>query len=222
MTTTTHPLDEKHVLEIEGAGSMTETLSGLTAAVLSIVGLAGVDPHLMTPIATIALGIGLSVEGSFRASQYSKLLSMATDGRFEPRELGSGMTTELVAGVVTTLLGVLALFGIAPMPLLPVAVIVAALALTLTSLALSRFNELRVDMLGLSDRARRVTHAAVSTAAGAQGFIGLSTMVLGIVALTLQPGNGWTATLIGLLTLGVSATLSGGALTSRLMRAFKH
>lgn len=220
MSTITQPFEQKHVLEVEGAGSIVEAGGGLAVIVLSIIGLAGANPSFMVSIAGIALGAALLAEGGAVAGEYSKLLSMTTGGRFEAAELGGGMTTELIAGGSALVLGILGLLRLAPLTLLPIAVITVGAALMLTSGAVQRLNDVKVRAIGLSENAQKVTHAAVSSAAGAQIFTGVGAIVLGIIALTTAPATAATLTLVGLLALGASVTLSGSALAGRLMRAF--
>lgn len=220
MTTSTHPFDEKRVLEVEGTGSIVEAGGGLAVIVLSIIGLAGANASFMVSIAGIALGAALLAEGGAIAGEYSKLLSLTTEGRFDAAELGGGMTTELIAGGAALVLGILGLLRLAPLTLLPIAVITVGAALMLTSGAVQRLNDVKVRAMGLSETARKVTHAAVSSAAGAQLFTGVAAIVLGIIALTASPATAGMLTLVGLLALGASVTLSGSALAGRLLRAF--
>lgn len=222
MTTTTHGFDEKRVLEVEGTSSIVEAGSGLAVMVLAIIGLAGASPTFMVAIGGIALGAALLIEGGAVAGEYSKLLSMTTEGRFEAAELGGGMTTELIAGGAALVLGILALLHLAPLTLMPIAVITVGAALVLTSGAVMRLNDVKVQAIGLSATAQRVTHAAVSSAAGAQVFVGVGSIVLGILALTTAPGSAAMLTLVALLALGASVTLSGTAVAGRLMRAFSR
>ena len=220
MTTSTQPFEERHVLEVEGAGSIVEAGGGLAVIVLSIIGLAGANPGFMVSIAGIALGAALLAEGGAIAGEYSKLVHMTTGGRFDAAELGGGMTTELIAGGAALVLGILGLLHLAPLTLMPIASITVGAALVLTSGAVQRLNDVKVRALGLSDTARRVTHAAVSSAAGAQVFTGVGAIVLGILALTTAPGAAATLTLVAFLAIGAAVTLSGSALAGRLMKAF--
>lgn len=221
MTTTTHPFPEKRKLEVEGAGSIMEAAGGLGVIVLAIVGLAGIFPIFLVSVAGIALGAALLVEGGVIAGEYSRLLTMSTEERFEGTELGAGMTTELVAGGVALVLGILGLLHVAPLTLLPIAVITVGAALALTASTVQRLNDVKTEALGLSATAQRVTRAAISSAAGAQAFVGMAAIVLGIVALS-SPDSAATLTLVALLALGASLTLSGSALAGRLVRAFKR
>lgn len=219
MTTSTSGFDEKHVLEVEGTGSIVEAAGGLAVIVLAIIGLAGAYPTFLMCIAGIAIGVALLAEGGAIAGEYSRLLSMTTAGRFDAAELGGGMTTELIAGGGALVLGILGLLHLAPLTLLPIAAIVVGAAMMLTSGAVMRLNDVKVRAMGLSETAQRVTHAAVSSAAGAQLFTGVGAMVLGIIALT-SPAIAPMLTLVAFLALGASVTLSGSALAGRMMRAF--
>jgi hypothetical protein len=221
MTTTTHGFDEKRVLQIEGVGFFAEAASGAAVFVCSLLGLAGVLPGVMAAMAAIALGVGLTVEGGTVASQYRKLLSMLRAPQGDPTDLGSGVSIELIAGLLTVTMGILALLQVGAPSLMPVSVIVASSAMLVTSLAVSRFNDIAIDSIGLSDKARRVTHSAVSAAAGVQCFVGVATMVIGVVSLAVPSAIMQTFTLIALLTIGISEALSGSALAARL-KAFRN
>lgn len=221
MTTTLHPFEEQPGLEVEGAGSILEAAGGLAVIVLAIVGLGGIYPIFLVSVGGIALGGALLVEGGVIAGEYARLLTMTHEERFEGTELGAGMTTELIAGGATLVLGILALLSVVPLTLLPIAVILTGAALAMTSGAVQRLNDIKTEALGLSGPARRVTRAAVSSAAATQAFVGMGVVVLGIIALS-APDSAETLTLVALLALGASLTLSGTALAGRLARAFKH
>jgi hypothetical protein len=94
-------------------------LLGISAVVLSILGLAAVLPVMLAGIAIIAAGASLLFEGlAVGASS-----GVAHDGH-ERTGMMSGVGAEAIAGLATIALGVLALVRIDPNILLPVAAIV--------------------------------------------------------------------------------------------------
>jgi hypothetical protein len=88
-------------------GASLEAVGGAGAIVLSVLGLAGYLPFLMTAIATIAAGGGLLIHGLAASSRWR-------------RSLG----TEALGGAAGVALGILSLVGVMPFVLLPVAAIV--------------------------------------------------------------------------------------------------
>jgi hypothetical protein len=211
--------DVKTVIEIESGGLLIEAAGGIAVIVLAIIGLARAGDGVMTSIATIVLGVALLAEGGAIAAEFSKLLSAATGGTLGAMELGSGMTTEIFAGGAAIVLGILGLVGLVPMVLLPAAVIAVGGGLVLTSGAVARLNQLRVQATGVSEMAQRVSQAAVSGAVATQILAAIAAIVLGILAL-VSTSHAAILTLVGLLVLGAAVALSGAALAGRLIRMF--
>lgn len=211
--------DEKAILEVETTGSMIEAAAGLAVVVLAIIGLARADTGFMMSIAGIVLGAALLAHGGTIASEYSKLLAMTTGGTLGTIELGGGMTVEVLAGGAAIVLGILGVVGFAPEVLLAAAVIAVGASLILAASAFQRLNTLKTQAAGLSDTAQKVAQAAVAGAIAAQVLAGAAAIVLGILALTVA-AHAVALTLVGLLVLGASVTVSGTALTGRLLRLF--
>jgi hypothetical protein len=211
--------NEKAVLEVETTGSLIEAATGIAVIVLAIIGLARGDTGFMTSITGIVLGAALLAEGGTVAAEYSKLLAMVTGGTLGAVELGGGMTVEILAGGSAIVLGILRLLGFSPEILLPVAVIAVGTSSIFAASGLQRLNTLKLQAAGLSDIAQKVAQAIVAGAIAAQVLAGGGAIVLGILALTLT-AHAAVLTLVGLLVLGASVTVSGAALTGRLLRLF--
>jgi uncharacterized membrane protein HdeD (DUF308 family) len=96
--------------EWAAGGSIAEAVVGLAAVVLTIIGLAGVTPTYIVPIAAICVGAALAFEGSAMRNE-------------------AGMSAGFFGGLTGILLGILALVGVLPQVLTAVAVIVLACAL---------------------------------------------------------------------------------------------
>jgi hypothetical protein len=173
----------------------------------------------MTSITGIVLGAALLAQGGAIAAEYSKLIAMVTGGTVGAVELGGGMTVEILAGGSAIVLGILGLLGFSPEILLPAAIIAVGASSIFAASGLQRLNTLKVQAAGLSDIAQKVAQATVAGAIAVQVLAGGGAIVLGILALTLT-AHAAVLTLVGLLVLGASVSVSGTALTGRLLRLF--
>ena len=70
--------------ETLAGGSAVEAAGGLGAAILGILGLAGVFPGYLEAVATIALGVALFAEGGAVAARYRRVLAEVGGGRSAP------------------------------------------------------------------------------------------------------------------------------------------
>lgn len=222
MTTTTSPTytyDRKQILGIETTGSVVEAAAGIAVIVLSIIGIAQAGSGFLASIAAIVLGAALIAQGGAIAAEYSKLLGTVT-GALGTLQLGSSVTTEMLAGVAAVVLGILGLIGFAPVTLIAAAVIVVGASLMLSIGGLARLNSLKVQAAGLTDLAQKTAEAAVGGAVTTQLLAGAAAIVLGILALTI-PLHGAVLMLVGLLVLGAAVAISGTTLTGRMLRIFE-
>jgi hypothetical protein len=194
-------------------GSTAEAVVGAAAVVLAILGLANIWPGYMASIATIAVGAALLFEGGAIASRYSYLVK-----RTGATEVGGGVSAEILGGAAGIALGILALMGIMPATLMPIAIIVFGGALLVGSAATSRLNAL--STWRMSDRARDVTREAIEMASGTEVLIGIGAVVLGILALLGMAPR--TLVLIALLALGATVLFSGSAISSRMLNIFRR
>jgi hypothetical protein len=205
--------DREKTAEVLFGGSTAEAVVGAGAVILAIIGLANMWPGYMAPIATIAVGAALLFQGGAIAARYSHMAD-----EVGARELGSGLTGEILGGGAGIVLGVLSFIGIWPSTLMAVAVIVLGGTLLIGSSATSRLRFLSTSRL--SEHARRVTREAVEMASGTEVLIGLGAIVLGILALLgFVPG---TLVLVALLALGASVLFSGSAVSSRMLAMFRR
>ena len=195
------------------SGSIMEAVVAIGAIVLSIIGLAGMLSNVMAAIATIIIGGALLVEGGAIGSDYGRLISESREesGGFDAVELGGGLTAEFLGGIAGIVLGILALFGTAPTVLMPAAVIVFGAALLLGSAAAAELNWVANTPTG--QPANETVRGATTAASGGHVMVGLSALVLGILAVIgITP---LVLTLVALLALGTAMLFSGSALGSR-------
>ena len=219
METMTGVHEQSAFKELTFGGSTSVLTGGAAAAVLAILGLAGVAPGYLVAISVIALGVAMLFEGGFVAAEYGKILSRASDeGRKVKVELGGGLSGEALAGVASIALGVLGLLGVVPEVLIPIAAIVLGAGQMFGSGVVSRLNSLKIDASSEHETAKQVASEAMSAAAGLQVLVGLAAVVLGILALVgLAP---LTLNLVAMLALGSSFLLSGGAIAGRVLSYF--
>jgi hypothetical protein len=189
--------DDRNMRRAAGAGSVVEAIAAVAAAVLCIIGLATGASLLLVAIVTIVLGGALLIDGGGIAARHRYLRSMteeahdAVHGR-KLEELGQ-TSAESVAGIAGIVLGVLSLIGLAPHFLLPIALIVYGGGM----------------LLGTS------TPAHGRVAGGGHALLGVSAVVLGILALVgVVPGM---LILIGFLVVSLALLFSGTAMGARLL-----
>jgi len=174
------------------------------AVVLTIVGLVGYLPLYVAGIATIAVGLALLTQGSTIAARWQEAQRIAGRERLDKL----GMSTEMFGGLAAIVLGILALLGVASLTLLPVAAIVLGVALLLGGGAQPEIGE---------DDARdrwHVTRDIVRASSGVMVMGGLSSLVLGVIAVAVD-GPVLPLVLTALLCVATSLTLSGGSLLAR-------
>ncbi len=201
--------------KIVRGGSVGEGVAGVAALILAILGLLHIIPHMLLPIATIILGIAFLLEGGAIASRFASLLNETAKGRFETSELSVGLTTELIGGLAAIILGILSLLNIAPAVLMPVAAIVFGATLLFGSGVTARLNHLREPKSDEYQAFREVAREAVGVATGVRIFLGLSTVVLGIIG--LAGGNWMVMSFVSILCVSASDVTSGTALTARML-----
>jgi hypothetical protein len=178
-------------------GTSAELMGGIAAVVLAVIGIAGCAPSPMAGAATVAIGVAMLAQGASIAARWTDAL----------RRLAGGVGTEIFAGVVGIVLGVLALAGVIPQVLRPVAAIVIGTSLLLGSDAQPALVEL--------DRDRRRGREVVRASAGALLLAGVAAIVLGIVGL-LGLGPEIVLSLVAMLSVGGALVLT--ALTAWLVR----
>jgi hypothetical protein len=224
MTTSTHTGLPGEMQEVQKSaktvlgGSLAEGIVGGATIVLALIGLSNMYPSYMIPIATIAMGAAFLLEGGAISVRFSKLLSETSKDRLDEAEFGMGLTSEFVGGIAGVVLGILALVGLYPMVLVPVAVLVFGATLMFSSGATVRLDALELEGLEGS-RFKRISHEAVKASAGVEFLLGLSAVILGIIALVgTVPA---TLSLVALLIVGVSTFVTGAAVSTRMLSLFR-
>lgn len=202
-------------------GSALEGIGGLAVVALSILALVGTLPLLMTAIAGIVFGASLLLKGIAVSAQYRSLQREVGMDSTETAPFAGGLTVESLIGAAAIALGILALVRIDPQTLLAALVTAGGVALLLSAGTVERLNNAQATVMGLDPRVRRVTEGAASGAVAVQMLAGLASLTLGVLALTtmdlpVTADRISTLTMIGMLVLGSSIMLSGGALSTRM------
>ncbi|MBV8758457.1 MAG: hypothetical protein JO257_14325 [Deltaproteobacteria bacterium] len=199
--------DRRTVVVVE-SGASVEVITGLAAVAVTVIGIDGYRPIVMASVATLLLGIALVTQGGAIASRWRAMLRRFESTRFDRAELIGGIGTEVFGGVVGIVIAILALAGVVPHVMIPVATIVYGAALLLGGAA-----QPELAILGGKDDSRA---NAVEASGGIMVLVGIAAGVLGILAL-LDVGPIVELALIALLCVGGALTFAGGALAARLM-----
>lgn len=193
-------------------GSTAEAIAGAAAAVLAVLGLLGLLTTTMAAIATIAVGAAFMIEGGSIAARMSR---MHNGARYST--VGGGMTVETLGGATGVVLGVLALIGIEPWTLMPIAAIVIGGSLRIGAGAADQIE----SMVHQHSPGGESLHQAVNVSSGARVLVGVGAGTLGILAL-VGISDPVALTLVALLALGAAEFLFGSALGARMAKVVKH
>ena len=204
--------EQEATMGIVAGGSIAEVIGGIGAVVLAILGLTGLLPREMAAIATMAVGVGLLLESTAVATRLSELLSETERNLSNMAKLAGGIGAEFLGGVAGGVLGLLAILGIAPLILMPIAVIVFGASLLLSSGATYRLDSL-ASHLGQKALTGAQMLAGVA-ASGVQVLVGIAGIALGIVALIGI--SSMVLILVGLLSIGAAVLISGGAVSGTI------
>lgn len=215
-----HLQEERRTIETIMGGSLAGGVIAIAGVVLAIIGLAGVYPRWLLGVATIAVGISFLIEGAAVATRLAELLHEHTEGRVTTAELGTGVTSETLAGIAGITLGILGILNVVPAVLLPIAAIVFGAGALLSSGSNVSISQMLVLHREESAMAHRVMRQAVFATTGLQLLAGLSAIALGIIALAgVYP---ITLSLVAMLAISAAFLLSDSALASRLATVLRR
>jgi hypothetical protein len=193
--------------------SMILTIGGAATVIMTILGLAGMNPMYMAAIATVAVATALAVQGISVGNCYARLVS-ETGGRYPVADLRTGLTAEFIAGATGIVLGVLALLQIEPATLTAVAAIVLGSGVLLSAGIANRLAHFAAQKSAQHPLFEHMVADAVTAAAGAEVLVGGGAIVLGVIA--LAGAVSYTLTLVALLALGASCLMTGGAVAGKI------
>ncbi len=211
---------ESRFLTELSAGTGSEALAGGAAVVLSIVGLAGVEPFYMAAISTIAVGAALLLEGTVLMAKHAEMATEFGVSRGEKVGAGGGLTAEFLGGAAGIVLGILAIVHVFPETLISVAVLVYGATMLLGAAMTSGIKNFALERETEHPAMREMAHEAAIAASGAQALVALAALVLGILALVHVSAQ--TLALVAMLVLGGSILLAGSAMTTWMLSGRGH
>jgi hypothetical protein len=200
---------------------MSESVGGIVAIVLTILGLAHVVPVFLVAIALIAAGAAVVLRGAAIVRDFARLLQRAGTATAVTDVGGSSaLYVELLAGGAAIILGILALLNVDPIDLVAIGVITLGGALVLSTNATARLTGAKLAMTPGDEPAQLVAAEIVTGSAGTQALAGLTAITLGILALA-----GFASVilvLIALLTLGSFILLDGVSIGGAILTVFRQ
>ncbi len=201
--------EENRMFEVLAGRAGVQALGGVAAIVLAIIGLSNVAQRYMLGVSTIVIGAALLAMAMGAAAEYRRV--SGEEGVTSTAEIGGGASVGVLGGIAAIVLGILALLGIATDLLCAIAAIAVGAALSLSAGVPAKLTSLPVGPLG------EESHLATSAGAGTMVLIGLSVIVLGILAVVgiARP----TLTLVAFLAAGAGLLVSGMAIGSSAVSA---
>jgi hypothetical protein len=219
MNATQHALTQG----IEGEGrpaktvlhdSLAEVIMSGVVVVLAIAGLWGVIPGVLLPISAIVMGVVFLIESKAISARVSRVITRLSKDSIQEEQPKVGVTAEFIAGLTGGVLGLLALFGVYPMVMVPSAAVVYGSALIFGSGLTGRLSDLEIESSDEPACLTKIVCEAVSAASGIEFLFGLVAGIFGIVALTGIEAI--RTSLAALLVVGASSLLGGATVMSRM------
>jgi hypothetical protein len=199
--------------DVASYGGFVDALGGIATVILAIIGLAGVKPEVLVPIATIVFGAALLIQGGAMLTEFA-----TTDGvPEESASSGGGLSALFLVGFAGIVLGVLALLGVHSGILTAVSAIAFGGALVISSTAVWQLLTSRSVAARFQSRSPMLRIMASEVAAGSSGLqamAGLAVIVLGILAVAGIFTQGLT--LIAFLVAGAAIVLTGSSLSGTM------
>jgi hypothetical protein len=158
--------------------SIFDAVAGALVAVVAMIGFAGEAPRTMVGLSFVGAGTAFAVEALGTARRSNKLAAPNDPVR---EQIVASAFAELFTGTAGAILGLLALIGIEPLVLLPIASISFAIALLFGTGAAVQLDTIAAHLE--PSQTRRVIHEAVVGASGARLLVAFGVLVLGVLAL---------------------------------------
>ena len=213
--------EQERALIAVGSGSIIESIIGMGAVILTILGLLNIYPVIMLSISTILIGAALLIKGSSVASKMDSVIADEPEmSKKAISQLNTGVTAETIAGIAGIALGILAMAGMSPQMMLGAAAIVYGAGIIFGSGMDLRLNALNLMNPVHSPRIKRVAEGAVTASADAEIFVGIAAVALGIMSIiNIAP---LILQLIAMLVVGSILFLTGLSLWSRVFNVFRY
>lgn len=185
---------------------------GSAAAVVAIVGLAGVLPQLLAQIGVIVVGLALVAAQGNAATRHGAGLTAEERRQIAELPVTGGITTEFVGGMVASVLGLLSLLGVAAPSLLAIGVIILGAVEIAGGQAIGRITQTMIEASDASPRVKALARESAGGSVGAVMFIGMGGVALGILALVITSAS-LPLVLAATLALGLGALLEASSRT---------
>jgi hypothetical protein len=210
---------ENTLQEASTYGGLVDAIGGVATVILAIIALSGVNPLLLTAVATIVFGAALLIQGGTMLTEYTKI--MLPGGMESTQDVaGGGLPALFMVGSAGIVLGILALLNIVAQTLTSISVIAFGAALLLSSTSV--WHLYRAKQASNQTTAMRTMSGGevlagemASGSAAVQALAGMTAIVLGILAVCGIRAD--ILTLVGLLVLGATVLLTGSTLSGAAM-----
>lgn len=188
--------------------SISEAIAGGISVVLAVLGLLGLMATSLAAIAAMSIGVALLADAWTMAEHFRQGVETARvpQGKSNVRE---GLRIESIGGVLSLVLGTLALFGVAPLVLLSANSVAMGLILLFAGGV-----SVEVDATALDrefDIRKRHTEELFIASSTGRIVAAIASIVLGVVALNTL-AQAVTFVLIAQLGIGTVILLSGSAI----------
>jgi hypothetical protein len=191
-----------------------ETIGGLALIVLAILALDGIDPPLLSAIATVVAGVALMFMGATLSSDLTNALS--SSGRhLESSELTSGLSAGVLGGVAGIVLGILAILDVARPTLVAVALIVFGAAVLFDLVAMAQARALKMMARENAEQSSQLALSVATSTNTGPVLAGVGLITLGILALTGLSSEILVS--VALLGLGVYLFMEGTAVVNYML-----
>ena len=201
-------------------GGTGQAIAASGAVALTIIGLAGGAPAILLSIGIIAMGAAFLFEGAGVAARFAEMFERPGASRAAEAEFGGGATVEFLGGSAGVVLGILSLLNVYPEILAPIAVIAFGGTMVMGSGITTRLALLSMGQSARQGADQAMIREAANVTAGVDVLAGLGAITLGIIALIgIAP---LILSLVGVLTVGFVAMISGGVMSSWIMRVFRR
>lgn len=158
--------------------SVFDAVAGTLVAAVAMIGFAGEAPRSMVGLSFVGAGIAFAVEALGIARRSHELAAPNNPVR---EQIMASSFAELFTGTAGAILALLALIGIEPLVLLPIASVSFAIALLFGTGAAVQLDTIAAHLE--PSQTRRVIHEAVVGASGARLLVAFGVLVLGVLSL---------------------------------------
>lgn len=210
-------LEERRPIKIITRGTAVESVAGMAAAVLAILGLSGVYSYTLLPLSVVVLGMAMIIEARMIIRKFSEVMRELGEAR-GARITTGGMSIEALAGIAGMTMGLLALLGLNPAVLCAVSVMVYGAAMLFSISTMTTINSVIISGISRNPLVRSMAVSLFAASYDVRVLVGMGTLTLGILsAIGIYPE---TLGLVGVLAAGGAMFLETFAFSERLTDMF--